>query len=272
MNKLDKDTNFYKFKYKLQNLLRNDQLVGISLFSFVTMCVFAIILALGTGLMYAHSEDKFDRNIFNIGKDNYQKSYILYNADKYRETTIMSEDGEREIDLMYLTHRGEELSLDSNFVWTTKVSRVLFCIALILFCFQILALTLNSYKDSDGDKRTITCVNDNYYCFGAFIINFIALALLMFVYSSGTTFKSQVEEVYTAAVQAMDIPLAKDELYVSKLTTKQKFQLVNKYLKKMVYNKTPMMFDIKNKKYIPFDLKTIKNFSEVEMMFKDKKE
>lgn len=265
------NTNSYKFKCKLQKFLRNDTLTGISTILFVSICAYSVILTLAVGMMYAHSEDRLDRNIFNIGKDNYQESYILYNAEKYRETTVMSEDGEQELDLMYVVKHSEETDLDSNFFWTTKASKIVFCTALILFCFQILALSLNSCKDDDGDKQIVTYDNDGYYCVGISVIISIALMLLVFIYNSGVKFKSQVDEVYTAAAQAIDVPMTRDTVYMNKLTTRQKFQMVNKYLKKMVYNKTPMMFDIKNKQYIPFDLKTVKNFSEVEMMFNEKK-
>ncbi len=264
------ETNYFKFKLKLQQFLRNDGLSHLSVIAFIGLILASAIYLFSVIVFMVDTDDKFDRNIYSIGKSNYKDSYIIYNADLPSECKVMSEDGEREIDLMYVVFRDNTIAMDSNFPFTTKISKIFLVIASILFSFQILAYCFNKYKTDDGEIHHINSENDDFYCGGILVTLGVIVFILSLTIYEGTYYKNQIDEVYTEAILALDLDLVKETNYLSILDTRSKVKLVNKYLKKNVYQRHPLMYSIKEKKYLPFDLKTIKNFNMIETMFDDK--
>lgn len=270
-------TSSYKFKLTLQRFLRHDSIAIGSAISLFVIGMMLVFLGIGFIFNYTIGRDSNQRNLYYVGNNDYKESFIIYNTNEVHECIKRNEDGDKLGELMYVKYTNDNESLDSNFFWSTVISKYSLGLLCVFFCFQLLALgPLNYYINSYGDRYEVEGYNytEFYNYITLTIISIMIIVNISIVYC-GNIWKDRTDKVYTEAIMAIDFPIKKDPEYIVTLSTSNKFRIVNTYLKKHVYHKNPLMYDIKNKKYEFFDYDKIKNTTiiekEMDKYFEEKK-
>lgn len=214
----------------------------------------------GRNIFSMDSDNRSDSYIIAVDPPTVHKSYIEFLADNKNKFSKLQDFKYPDYSLKW------NFSLFDSELWTIRIIPFMVLIVsgiLMAFCILFKIVT-NDIYDSQKEIKYVN-TEDTKYLDSNFYTLFMIIAISGVLVFNTNKLYWEANKVYDKAISEIPLEINKEEYKNSDLRTK--YKLVNSYLCESIKYDKPLMYSIREGKYLPFDGKRIRTNNIVESQY-----